>query len=182
MRFFVILVSKRRTKMDWTTSYKKQKKTKPNPVEIYYTCTICNRQMEKKAVQLFSNDMLNIINDNLTNKFEHSTHVSEDGKVWICKSCRNSLKKGKIPLKAEISEIQKAKNNFNIRPQKVMSALQWLAENNMHYNSTTIANSESWKNAWNNDNEHFSSLIEGYQAKEHPVEDNIKPGVISDTI
>ena len=88
-----------------------------------------------------------------------------------------------IPLKFKRKLIYKGHYMHQfIRPQKVMSALQWLAENNMHYNSTTIANSETWKNAWNNDNEHFSSLIEGYQAKEHPVEDNIKSGVISDTI
>ena len=100
----------------------------------FYVCTCCHRTLYKKSVQTLCNAVYQdkneteqkeliseIINKYTMNKSQASTKLypiwchtmqkeyifpSVDGKLWICHTCLNSMKKGRIPIQAKANGLK----------------------------------------------------------------------------
>ena len=74
-----------------------------------YVCTVCNRLLYRRnSVSLFNNDKYLSINSEISLKVftEQFKFVSIDGKMWICRTWDNMLRKGKMPVQAKANGLQ----------------------------------------------------------------------------
>ena len=62
-----------------------------------YVCTCCQKIWFKHSVQNVDEIILKTDNERTTFSACRTQYLSKDGKEWICKTCRNSVKEGKIP-------------------------------------------------------------------------------------
>ena len=73
-----------------------------------FVCTCCHRMMYRKTVVLCNKEKYNKVSpDLLDNIFSASlSHISSDGKEYICKTCDRALARGSIPLQAKANGLQ----------------------------------------------------------------------------
>ena len=73
-----------------------------------FVCTCCHRMMYKKTViQCNKAKYTKASPDLLKNVFSANlSHISNDGKEWICKTCDRALAKGSMPLQAKANGLQ----------------------------------------------------------------------------
>ena len=62
-----------------------------------YVCTCCQQIWFKHSVHNVDEIILKTDNERTTFSTCRTQYLSKDGKEWICKTCRNSVKEGKIP-------------------------------------------------------------------------------------
>ena len=62
-----------------------------------YVCTCCQQIWFKHSVHNVDEIILKTDNERTTFNTCRTQYLSKDGKEWICKTCRNSVKEGKIP-------------------------------------------------------------------------------------
>ena len=62
-----------------------------------YVCTYCQQIWFKHSVLNVDEIILKTDNERTTSSACRTQYLSKDGKEWICKTCRNSVKEGKIP-------------------------------------------------------------------------------------
>ena len=73
-----------------------------------FVCTCCHRMMYKKTViQCNKAKYTKTSPDLLKNVFSANlSHISNDGKEWICKTCDRALARGSMPLQAKANGLQ----------------------------------------------------------------------------
>ena len=73
-----------------------------------FICTCCHRMMYKKTViQCNKAKYTKASPDLLKNVFSANlSHISNDGKEWICKTCDRALARGSMPLQAKANGLQ----------------------------------------------------------------------------
>ena len=62
-----------------------------------YVCKCCQQIWFKHSVHNVEEIILKTDNERTTFSTCRTQYLSKDGKEWICKTCRNSVKEGKIP-------------------------------------------------------------------------------------
>ena len=73
-----------------------------------FVCTCCHRMMYKKTVfQCNKTKYTKASPDLLKNVFSANlSHISNDGKEWICKTCDRALARGSMPLQAKANGLR----------------------------------------------------------------------------
>lgn len=72
-----------------------------------YVCTCCHRLMYRKTVAEFNPTKYKKLSEDFMNKVfpPEFKYTSAQQKVWICKTCDNTLKRGKMPAQAKANSL-----------------------------------------------------------------------------
>ena len=72
-----------------------------------YICNCCHRLMYRKTVKEFSCDKYTKVSSEILHAMfpPESEMVSAETKVWICKTCDYTLKRGKMPAQAKANNM-----------------------------------------------------------------------------
>ena len=73
-----------------------------------FVCTCCHRMMYRKSVvQCKKAKYTKASPDMLRNVFSSDlSHISSDGKEWVCKTCDRALARGSMPVQAKANGLQ----------------------------------------------------------------------------
>ena len=68
----------------------------------HYICVSCNRLMYRKTVIQFQ---LSKYDKQTTSKFVETPSISLEDRLWVCKTCHNTLKHNKLPAQAKANNL-----------------------------------------------------------------------------
>ncbi len=72
-----------------------------------YVCTCCHRLMYRKTVVEFKPTKYSKLSDDFMRTVfpPEIVYTSAQQKVWICKTCDNTLKRGRMPAQAKVNNL-----------------------------------------------------------------------------
>ena len=70
-----------------------------------FVCTCCHRMMYRKTVILCNKTKYTKASPELLGN-ANLTHISSDGKEWVCKTCDRALARGSMPVQAKANRLQ----------------------------------------------------------------------------
>ena len=85
------------------TSFLKKVRTGPE-----FVCTVCHRMMYRNSVVPLNKGKYSKASTDIIEKVfsDDFSHVSSDGKQWVCGTCNDALTRGKMPLQAKANGLQ----------------------------------------------------------------------------